>query len=84
MTLFLTLHKKWFDLIASGEKTNEYREMKPYWKTRLENKRYDDIYFRNGYQRDAPFMRVEFKGLRCEKSKNRYNIILGKILEIHN
>lgn len=26
----LTLKKKWFDMIASGEKLEEYREIKPY------------------------------------------------------
>lgn len=33
--LHLTLKKKWFDMIASGEKTEEYREIKPYWWKRL-------------------------------------------------
>ena len=31
MTLHLTLKKKWFDLILSGEKKEEYREIKDYW-----------------------------------------------------
>lgn len=34
-TLNLTLKKKWFDMIASGEKKEEYREIKPYWFQRL-------------------------------------------------
>jgi hypothetical protein len=34
-TLHLTLKKKWFDMIASGEKKEEYREIKPYWASRL-------------------------------------------------
>lgn len=34
-TLKLVLKKKWFDMIASGEKTEEYREIKPYWIHRL-------------------------------------------------
>lgn len=34
-TLHLTLKKKWFDMIASGEKTEEYREIKPYWIVRF-------------------------------------------------
>lgn len=34
-TLHLTLKKKWFDMIASGEKKEEYREIKPYWSQRL-------------------------------------------------
>lgn len=29
------LKRQWFDLIWSGEKTIEYREIKPYWTTRL-------------------------------------------------
>lgn len=33
--LHLTLKKKWFDMIASGEKKEEYREIKPYWENRL-------------------------------------------------
>jgi len=34
-TLNLTLKKKWFDMIASGEKKEEYREIKDYWAVRL-------------------------------------------------
>ncbi len=34
-TLHLTLKKKWFDMIASGEKKEEYREIKGYWFLRL-------------------------------------------------
>lgn len=34
-TLKLTLKKQWFDLIKSGEKREEYREIKPYWFQRL-------------------------------------------------
>ena len=33
--LYLTLNKKWFDMIASGDKKEEYRELKPYWETRF-------------------------------------------------
>lgn len=34
-TLTLSLKKKWFDMIASGEKKEEYREISPYWIKRL-------------------------------------------------
>lgn len=33
--LDLVLKRKWYDMIASGEKTEEYREIKPYWVSRL-------------------------------------------------
>jgi hypothetical protein len=35
MILKLTLKKKWFDMILSGEKVTEYRELKPYWVQRI-------------------------------------------------
>lgn len=34
-TLDLVLKRKWFDMITSGEKTEEYREIKPYWVQRF-------------------------------------------------
>lgn len=61
--LHLTLKKEWFDMIASGEKKEEYREMKPYWNKRLLGKKFDVIQFKNGYSKDAPCMRVEVKEL---------------------
>lgn len=33
--IVLPIKKKWFDMIASGEKKEEYREMKPYYDKRL-------------------------------------------------
>lgn len=35
----LVLEKKWFKKIVSGEKTEEYREIKPYWASRLVNQK---------------------------------------------
>jgi hypothetical protein len=34
-TLHLTLKKKWFDMIKSGVKKEEYREVKAYWMKRI-------------------------------------------------
>ena len=33
--LTFNLKKEWFDKIKSGEKTHEYREVKPYWTKRI-------------------------------------------------
>lgn len=33
--LTLIVNKQWFDMIVSGEKNEEYREIKPYWVARL-------------------------------------------------
>jgi len=65
--LTLPIKKKWFDMIKSGEKKEEYREIKPYWFTRFINNIggfYDEnlvihlakgrVIFQNGYQKSAP------------------------------
>ena len=64
--LHLTLYRKWFDKIACGEKTEEYRNAeKPYWCRRLSGKTFDEVHFRNGYGKDKPFMRLECLGIEC-------------------
>jgi len=89
--LYLTLKKKWFDMIASGEKREEYREMKPYWHKRLCNKEYDVIHFRNGYNKDSPTMIVELKEIchslgivewGAPEAKPVYILRLGAILSV--
>lgn len=76
--------KEWFDQILAGTKKIEYREIKPYWTTRLFNengepKKFDIIEFRNGYSKDCRRMRVKFKGLRV--GEKNYEILLGDILK---
>ena len=45
--LTLTVSKQWFDKILSGEKTEEYREIKPYWVARLFHNNSDIVDVRN-------------------------------------
>lgn len=47
--LYLNLKAKWYDLIESGYKKEEYREIKDYWIKRLDNKVYDKVCFIYGY-----------------------------------
>lgn len=76
-TLHLTLKKKWFDMILSGEKKEEYREKKDFWINRLCDllecfannsyehfRNFDTITFKNGYASDAPEMVIELKTIR--------------------
>lgn len=51
----LTLHLKkiWFDKIKSGEKTHEYREVKPYWTNRIK-KEYDFLNCDIDYLKELP------------------------------
>lgn len=68
-------------MIASGEKKEEYREIKPYWCSRLiesydpsdgdtVTKGFDVVRFRNGYAKDAPTIDVEFVEIRRAKTGN--------------
>lgn len=68
--LRLTLKKKWFDMIVSGEKKEEYREIKPYWEKRLfhplypeilQFREYDAVEFRNGYRKNADKILISCK-----------------------
>lgn len=63
--LTIPIKKKWFDMILSGEKKEEYREIKPYWTKRFQNARLLDfgglptyktvkVEFRNGYGLRVP------------------------------
>lgn len=84
--LHLTLKKKWFDLIAKGEKRVEYRKYNDYWIARLSGKTFDEIHFRNGYTNDRPFMRVQYLGCQFQNLNyvRHFVLLLGKILEIRN
>ena len=82
--LHMTLKKKWFDLIASGQKTVEYREDKPYWRKRLIGsdgmpKDFDVIHFRNGYGKKAPLLVVEYLP-SIRELKGAWNTLHGEVL----
>jgi hypothetical protein len=84
LILHLNLHREFFAQVAAKTKRIEYRERTPYWRTRLENRRYDVIQFRNGYATNAPVMVVKFLGVRKIRKwgKPHYAIRLGRILKI--
>ena len=63
--MILTIKKQWFDMIASGVKREEYRDIKPYYTSRFMSIGLLDktarptnsgvwIMFRNGYSRSSP------------------------------
>jgi hypothetical protein len=47
--LILRVKKQYFDEIKEGTKIEEYREVKPYWKARIENKKFDFVEIVHGY-----------------------------------
>ena len=90
--LDLVLKGEWFKMIASDEKKEEYREITPYWDRRLDNKNYDVVRFRWGYETKSPKIWLECKGIQkggFGKSQwgwdgECYIIELGKILKTEN
>jgi hypothetical protein len=71
-TLHLTLKRQWFEMIQSGEKKEEYREIKPHWTSRLwkddsvwsDFRHYTHIQFTNGYSKNSPSFTIECNGIR--------------------
>lgn len=63
--LTLPIKKKWFDMILSGEKKEEYREIKPYYDSRLLGyyRSYieTEVIFRNGYSSKSPMIKCKVK-----------------------
>ncbi len=97
--LVLPIKKKWFDMIASGEKKEEYREIKPYYDEKFMkifglnylNKRVE-LVFRNGYSHNSPSIKclcILNKGYGkkewgAEDGKEYYILSILKIIEIKN
>lgn len=59
--LKLVLKKKWYDMIASGEKKEEYREITNYWIKRISGKGYKFVTFYLGYAKNRPSMTFEMR-----------------------
>lgn len=51
--LDLPLKRKWYEMIESGTKTEEYRELKPYWGQRLIAKANPKPYFGSFFDSDV-------------------------------
>lgn len=90
--LTLPIKKRWFDMIKSGEKKEEYRELKKYYHTRFKKifgldykDKPAEILFRNGYRADSPKLKCKLRigqgkpELGAEESKEYYIL---EILEI--
>ena len=93
--LTLPIKKKWFDMILSGIKTEEYREIKEYYGTRFAKLGVGSgdihkIRFRNGYSKNSPT--IECKATisqgtgkeewRAEPNKMYYVLKILEIMEV--
>lgn len=90
--LVLPIKKKWFDMIKSGEKKEEYREIKPYYTTRFYGRAYEhnvkngfikehniekEIILRNGYSSDSPSIKCNIL-ITKGNGRPEWGAILGK------
>ena len=84
--------KEWFDMILNGVKKEEYREIKPYWESRLDGKSFDTIKLQMGRNFDSPTIYIECLGIEKGGNGNPdwgwvepcYKIKLGKVLKVEN
>lgn len=72
--LHLVLKFDWFDKIASGEKTTEYRECSEHWNKRFENNHYDLVRFQRGYYKNPANMLFEVKSIKKWHGSNDLNL----------
>ena len=81
--LRLTLKRKWFDMIASGEKREEYREQGKWIDSRVNaNKEYDVVEFKNGYGPDVPCCVVEYLGYDWAAGNPAWGAVPGKLYKV--
>lgn len=83
--LQLVLKEKWFRMIESGEKREEYRDIKPYWWKRILTSPYEEnpntggydfkhmyVRFRLGYKKDAEEMIFKSGHVRIGKANPKW------------
>lgn len=69
-TLKLVLKRKWFDMIASGEKKEEYRDLTKYWTKRiLKDYPWLMVTFYLGYAKDRPSMTFTIASITVGEGK---------------
>ena len=78
--LKLILKKKWYDMIARGEKLEEYREIKPYylhrlledyWGNKIDEKFINDLHFYAKFKRELECMAAEPSNLDIYRYKHK-------------
>ncbi len=91
MDVKLTISRKWFDMILSGEKTEEYREIKKYYDERLSKcfptefmgETYhpivENIHFFNGpyLSTDLPNFKIKFEGAEKREGNPKWGAVKG-------
>lgn len=81
-TLHLPLKKQWYEMIESGIKTEEYREIKPYWTRRFIGMNQPLFSFRYGYQqanvKGYTHVKFSYGYTKCTMTFEIKEITIGK------
>jgi hypothetical protein len=78
----MTLTKEWFDLILSGVKTEEYREIKAYWAKRLigNYSPNQEVFYRGTYLMPFGVDKIRFRNGYSKEAREM--IVEWKSLEV--
>lgn len=80
-TLYLPLKSKWYNMIESGIKKDEYREKKPYWAKRLIDRNYKYVTFSYGYTQRR--MTFKYEGYELGLGKKEWGAPDEEVFIIH-
>lgn len=64
---------KWFDKIASGKKTTEYRQCSDHWNRLFETRHYDLVRFQHGFYKKPATMLFKIKKIHKWYGDNDLN-----------
>ncbi len=83
----MTIKREWFAQIVDGTKRIEYREIKPYWTTRLQKVSTPfALTLRNGYSSEAPVVTVRIDRVvpspHGKAKRGDYELHIGKVLKV--
>lgn len=76
--LKLVLTYKLYDMIDSGEKPEEYRDLSEFYRSRLEGRNYDLVTFYRGYAKDRKTMSFKYGGYRVDTGQEKWGAKPGK------
>ncbi len=82
-TLTMNIERRYFAAIVDGTKRIEYRELKPYWKVRIEPlKTPFRLRLLNGMIPPIPEAVVEVKRVTKHPAEREYRLHLGRVLSV--
>jgi len=90
-TITTTLQREWFAKIVDGSKKIEYREIKPYWTSRLSKVQPPfRLVLRNGMNHPIPVLTLRIDRivpnprLKGTRRKGSYALHIGRVLKVEH